>query len=47
MRLQTRIDKLEQAANGRDGQGCDLCARFPASVSGDEFGYGVGSHISL
>jgi hypothetical protein len=28
MNLQNRVEKLEQAAaGGRDGQGCELCAR--------------------
>jgi hypothetical protein len=37
MSTATRIEKLEQATAGdRDGQGCDLCAGFASSASGDD-----------
>jgi hypothetical protein len=37
MNLTDRVEKLEQvAAGGRDGQGCDLCAGFASSASGDD-----------
>ena len=36
MNAATRVDRLEQAAGGRDGQGCVLCAGFASSASGDD-----------
>ncbi len=36
MSLTNRVETLEQAAGGRDGQGCKLCAGFASSASGDD-----------